>query len=36
MKQLGKSMCIWEDNIKRVVREIGCDCVDRIDLTQGL
>jgi len=33
-KLLGRSKCRWEDNIRMVLREIGCEDVDWIHLSQ--
>ena len=33
-KQLGRSRCGWEDNIKVDLQEVGWECVDWIHLVQ--
>jgi hypothetical protein len=33
-RPLGRRRCRWEDNIKMDLREIGCGCMDWIDLAQ--
>jgi hypothetical protein len=33
-RQLGRRRCRWEDNIKMDIQEVGCGCMDRIDLAQ--
>jgi hypothetical protein len=30
----GRPRCKWEDNIKMFLKEIGCQCVDLIQITQ--
>ena len=32
--QLGRPRRRWEDNIKMDVQELGCGCMDRIDVAQ--
>jgi hypothetical protein len=34
-RPLGRTKCRWVDNIKMDLREIGRDCMDRIDLVQN-
>jgi hypothetical protein len=31
---LGRPSCRWEDNIKMDLQEVGCGCMDWIDLAQ--
>jgi hypothetical protein len=33
-RQLGSPRRRWEDNIKRNLQEVGCGCMDWIELTQ--
>jgi hypothetical protein len=33
-RQLGRPMRRWEDNIKMDLQEVGCGCMDWIDLAQ--
>ena len=33
-RQLGRSMCRWESNIKMDLKEVGCGVMDWIELTQ--
>ena len=33
-RQLGRPSCIWEDNIKMYVKEVGWRSMDWIDLAQ--
>jgi hypothetical protein len=33
-KPLGRPRCRWEDNIKMDLREVGCGCVDWMELAQ--
>ena len=33
-RPLGRPRCIWEDNIKMDVQEVGCGGMDWIDLAQ--
>ena len=33
-KALGRPMHRWEDNIKMDLQEVGCGCMDWIDLAQ--
>ena len=33
-RPLGRSTCIWEDNIKMDLQEVGCGCMDWIALAQ--
>ena len=33
-KSLGRPRCRWEDNIKRDLREVGCDPGEWIDLAE--
>ena len=32
---LGRPRHRWEDNIKMDLQEVGCGCMDRIELVQG-
>jgi hypothetical protein len=34
MRPLGRPRCIWEDNIKIDLQEVGCGSMDWIDLAQ--
>ena len=34
-RPLGRSRLRWEDNIKMDLQEVGCECVDWIDLAQN-
>ena len=34
-KPLGRPKRRWEDNIKMGLQEVGCGCIDWIDLGQG-
>jgi hypothetical protein len=34
-RPLGRSMRRWEDNIKMDLQEVGCGCMDWIELAQG-
>jgi hypothetical protein len=34
MRALGRPMCIWEDNIKMDLQEVGCGDMDWIELAQ--
>jgi hypothetical protein len=33
-RPLGRLRCRWEDNIKMDLQEVGCWCMDWIELTQ--
>jgi hypothetical protein len=33
-RPLGRPRCSWVDNIKMDLREMGCGCMDWIDLAQ--
>jgi hypothetical protein len=33
-RPLGSPSCRWEDNIKMDLREVGCGCVDWMELAQ--
>ena len=33
-KSFGRTRCIWVDNIKIDLQELGCGCMDWIDLPQ--
>ena len=33
-KSLGRPRCSWEDNIKMDLQEVGCGCVNWIELAQ--
>ena len=35
-RPLGRPGRRWEDNIKMDVQEVGCECMDWIDVTQEL
>jgi hypothetical protein len=34
-RPLGRYRTRWEDNIKMYLQEVGCDCMDWIELAQG-
>ena len=34
-RQLGRTKRRWEDNIQMDLQEVGCGCMDWIDLAQG-
>jgi len=34
-RPLGRPRLRWEDNIKVYLQEVGCECMDWIDLSQG-
>ena len=34
-RQLGRTKRRWEDNIQMDLQEVGCGCMDWIDLFQG-
>jgi hypothetical protein len=33
-RPLGRTRHKWEDNIRKDLREVGCGCVDRVELAQ--
>jgi len=33
-RPLGRPRCRWEDNIKMDLEEVGCECMDWIELAQ--
>ena len=33
-RPLGRPRCRWEDNIKMDLQEVGCECMDLIELAQ--
>ena len=33
-RPLGRPSCIWEDNVKMDLQEVGCGSMDWIELTQ--
>ena len=33
-RPLGRPRCRWEDNIRMELREVGCGCVDWMELAQ--